>query len=128
MVISSLRDRLSKGLDARPHAREKGGEQRVPLPPSSSARRASHGPKILFPFPLKRIISHLYFQRSLMGFPGIPGSNGIPGVPGVPGPHGPQGREGVKGRIGDKGSQGMPGPIGDRGLVGPPWEEWTPRN
>ena len=32
----------AKGLDARPHAREKGGEQRVPLAPSSSASRASH--------------------------------------------------------------------------------------
>ena len=49
------------------------------------------------------ITSHLYFQRSMLGFPGIPGSNGIPGVPGVPGPHGPHGREGVKGQIGDKG-------------------------
>ena len=42
MVISSLRGRLSKGLRARPHAREKGREERVPLPPSSSASRASH--------------------------------------------------------------------------------------
>ena len=42
MVISSLRGRPSNGLGARPHAREKGGEERVPLPPSSSARRASH--------------------------------------------------------------------------------------
>ena len=65
------------------------------------------------------IASHLYFQRSMMGFPGIPGSNGIPGVPGAPGPHGPQGREEVKGQIGDNGSQGMPGPRGDRGREGP---------
>ena len=42
MVISSLRGRLSKGLRERPHAREKGGEERVPLPPSSRASRASH--------------------------------------------------------------------------------------
>ena len=55
VVISSLRGRPSNGLGARPQAREKGGEERVPLPPSSSARRASHGPKILFPFPLKRL-------------------------------------------------------------------------
>ena len=67
-----------------------------------------------------RLTSHLYFQRSILGFPGIPGSNDIPGVLGVPGPHGPQGREGVKGQIGDKGSQGMPGPRGDRGREGPP--------
>ena len=42
MVISSLRGRLSKGLRARPHAVEKGGEERIPLPPSSRASRASH--------------------------------------------------------------------------------------
>ena len=42
VVISSLRGRPSNGLGARPHAREKGGEERVPLPPSSSASRASH--------------------------------------------------------------------------------------
>ena len=35
--------------------------------------------------------SLLPFQRSMLGFPSIPGSNGIPGVPGVPGPYGPQG-------------------------------------
>ena len=42
VVISSLRGRPSNGLGARPHAREKGGEERVPLPPSSRASRASH--------------------------------------------------------------------------------------
>ena len=81
---------------------------KIPLPP---LHNFSNGPSLT---------SHLYFQRSMLGFPGIPGSNGIPGVPGVPGPHGPQGREGVKGQSGDKGLQGMPGPGGDRGRQGHP--------
>ncbi|CAH3152350.1 unnamed protein product, partial [Porites lobata] len=63
---------------------------------------------------------HLYFQRSIVGFPGIPGSNGMPGMPGISEPRGPQGRDGTKGQIGDKGSQGMRGPRGDRGREGPP--------
>ena len=73
-----------------------------------------------------KLLNLLYFQRSIVGLPGIPGSNGMPGMPGVHGSQGPQGRDGTKGEIGDKGSQGTPGPRGNRGREGPPGKSGPP--
>ena len=53
--MASVRKGREGDLGTRPCAREKEGEEWVPLPPSSHALCAFHASKILFPFPLERL-------------------------------------------------------------------------
>ena len=64
--MASVRKGREGNLGARLRARGRREDRNAPVPPSSRALRASHVPKILFPFPLECLTHRLDWEKNGM--------------------------------------------------------------